>query len=271
MYHLFTVQRQRNWHADEREKKLLRELKSHSKALTRLEKNLANIAMANGKRSGLAKLVKTDPAVQKALDDFSTWRDEFEATDLPPADQRFEDLDEDLRIPFVTPTVDVVICIHNALDDVKICLDATLRRSPKIRQLILVNDGSDRETSRWLRDFTDRIDVPVTLIHNPEQRGYTIAANQGLRATPADYVVLLNSDTIPTRGWIERLVACGESDKNIAVVGPLSNAASWQSVPRNALPKTATGRSTSCPAASAPTTSPRNSPSITSRAIRAPN
>ena len=234
MYHLFTVQRQRTWHADEREKKLLRELKAHSKALTRLEKNLASIATANGQRSGLSKLVKTDPAVQKALDDFSTWKEEFEAADLPPADRdhRSEDLDEDLRVPLVTPTVDVVICIHNALDDVKTCLDATLRRSPKMRQLILVNDGSDKETSQWLRDFTDRIDVPVTLIHNPEQRGYTIAANQGLRATPADYVVLLNSDTIPTRGWIERLVACGESDKNIVVVGPLSNAASWQSVPK---------------------------------------
>lgn len=232
MYHLFTVQRQRSWHADEREKKLHRELKAHSKALTRLEKNLASIAAASGQRSGLGKLVKIDPAVKKALDDFSTWRDEFEAADLPPADQRSEDLDEDLRVPFVTPTVDVVICIHNALDDVKICLDATLRRSPKMRQLILVNDGSDKETSQWLRDFTDRIDVPATLIHNPEQRGYTIAANQGLRATPADYVVLLNSDTIPTRGWIERLVTCGESDQNIVVVGPLSNAASWQSVPK---------------------------------------
>ncbi len=232
MYHLFTVQRQRSWHADEREKALRRELTQQGKALARLEKNLASIAQASHQRSGLAKLVKLDPAIEKALADFAAWKTAFEATALPPGDQRSEDLDDNLRLPFVSPTVDVVVCIHNALDDVKICLDATLRRSPKMRQLILVNDGSNEETSQWLREFTDTVDVPVNLIHNPEQRGYTIAANQGLRSTPADYVVLLNSDTIPTRSWIERLIACGESDPDIAIVGPLSNAASWQSVPK---------------------------------------
>ncbi len=231
LYHLFNVQRQRSWHGDEREKQLRRELKRQQKAIQRLEKNLLAIVDANENRSGLGKLVKTDPKTLAALDDFAAWKDEFAATGASQA-SRSEDLDENLRIPFQTPTIDIVVCIHNALDDVKICLDATLRRSPKMRQLILVNDGSDAATSQWLREFTDTIDVPVQLIHNPEQRGYTIAANQGLRATPADYVVLLNSDTIPTRGWLERLVACGESDEKIGIIGPLSNAASWQSVPQ---------------------------------------
>jgi GT2 family glycosyltransferase len=57
------------------------------------------------------------------------------------------------------------------------------------------------------------------------------AANQGLRATTAEYVVLLNSDTIVTQGWLQRLLECGESDPRIGIIGPLSNAASWQSVP----------------------------------------
>ncbi len=231
LYHLFIVQRQRNWHGDEREKKLRRELKQQERTILRLEQNLSAIAAANENRSGLGRLIKLDPKTQAALVDFAAWKKEFETAE-PIDASRSEDLDENLRIPFLTPTIDIVICVHNALDDVKICLDATLRRSPKMRQLILVNDGSDADTSQWLRDFTDTIDVPVQLIHNPEQRGYTIAANQGLRATPADYVVLLNSDTIPTRGWLERLVACGESDEKIGIIGPLSNAASWQSVPK---------------------------------------
>jgi hypothetical protein len=47
----------------------------------------------------------------------------------------------------------------------------------------------------------------------------------------ADYVLLLNSDTIVASGWLDRLVACAESETRIGVVGPLSNTASWQSVP----------------------------------------
>ncbi len=64
-----------------------------------------------------------------------------------------------------------------------------------------------------------------------EAQGYIKAANKGLRASTADYVVLLNSDTIVPRLWIEPLIDCAESDPNIGIVGPLSNAASWQSVP----------------------------------------
>ena len=44
-------------------------------------------------------------------------------------------------------------------------------------------------------------------------------------------MVLLNSDTVVSPEWIDRLVACAESDPRIGVVGPLSNTASWQSIP----------------------------------------
>jgi glycosyltransferase involved in cell wall biosynthesis len=44
-------------------------------------------------------------------------------------------------------------------------------------------------------------------------------------------VVLLNSDTIVTSKWLSGLIACAKSDPRIGMVGPLSNTASWQSVP----------------------------------------
>ena len=52
-----------------------------------------------------------------------------------------------------------------------------------------------------------------------------------MREADGDYVVVLNSDTIVTFGWLERIVACGESDERIGILGPLSNAASHQSLP----------------------------------------
>ena len=61
--------------------------------------------------------------------------------------------------------------------------------------------------------------------------GYTRAANVGLRAARSDYVVLLNSDTIVPRLWLEGMLECMASDDSIGIVGPLSNAATWQSVP----------------------------------------
>lgn len=129
------------------------------------------------------------------------------------------------------PSVDVVVCVHDALDDVRRCLWSLLEKASYPFHLIVVNDGSSAETTAYLEE-AKVLNPRMTLIHNESPpHGYTLAANLGMRAATADYVVLLNSDTIVTHDWLERIVACGESDEKIGILGPLSNAASHQSVP----------------------------------------
>jgi len=128
-----------------------------------------------------------------------------------------------------TEPVDIVICVHDALADVRACLESLLRTTLPPYRLVLVDDGSGAETRDHVAAFA--ADQAATLVRNESARGYTVAANQGLRLTSGEFVVLLNSDTVLTRGWLERLVACAESDSRIGIVGPLSNTASWQSVP----------------------------------------
>ena len=126
--------------------------------------------------------------------------------------------------------VDIVVCVHNALEDVRRCLESVLSRTAMDFTLIVVNDGSDSETMNWLRDTAKRQSV-IQLIETDGPLGYTRAANRGLRAATAPYVVLLNSDTIVPRLWVECLLECLHTDERLGIVGPLSNAASWQSVP----------------------------------------
>ena len=128
-----------------------------------------------------------------------------------------------------TAPVDIVICVHDALADVRACLESLLRTTMPPFRLVLIDDGSGAETRDYLAAFA--ADQAATLVRNETARGYTVAANQGLRLTTGEYVLLLNSDTVLTRGWLDRLVACAESDPQIGIVGPLSNTASWQSVP----------------------------------------
>ena len=128
-------------------------------------------------------------------------------------------------------SVDVVVCVHNAIEDVRQCLSSVLTRSTVDFRLIVVNDGSDAETTTWLRQFTANAKADVELIETNGPLGYTCAANQGLTASRADHVVLLNSDTIVPRLWLEDLLDCMRSNDDVGIVGPLSNAASYQSVP----------------------------------------
>jgi GT2 family glycosyltransferase/glycosyltransferase involved in cell wall biosynthesis len=137
----------------------------------------------------------------------------------------------------VTEKADVIVCVHNALEDVRRCLGSIVKhRSARLNKLILVNDGSDEETTSYLRQFVAEAPVKTALLENPQPGGYTKAANRGLAARQAEYAILLNSDTVVTPDWIERLMACGESDPSIGIIGPISNAATWQSVPQRYSP-----------------------------------
>ncbi len=128
------------------------------------------------------------------------------------------------------PSISIVVCIHNALDYVKVCLRSVTRHTPGDCRLILINDGSDADTTAWLERFAAS-HCGVTLLANHPARGYTCAANRGLRLSDSDYTILLNSDTVVSPDWVEGIVECGESDSRVGIIGPLSNAATYQSVP----------------------------------------
>lgn len=124
----------------------------------------------------------------------------------------------------------VVVCVHNALDYSTICLDSVLQHTPHPYELMIVDDGSDMKTRQAMRDYAESYEH-ITLIRHASAKGYTGAANAGLKASRADYTILLNSDTIVSPGWSEKIIACAQSDETIGIVGPLSNAATYQSVP----------------------------------------
>jgi GT2 family glycosyltransferase/SAM-dependent methyltransferase len=126
-------------------------------------------------------------------------------------------------------TVDVIICVHNALADVSRCLESVLQHTTQPYTLILVDDGSAAETRDYLVGFARQQGCQI--MRNEQAKGYTLAANQGLHLSSADFSILLNSDTIVTPGWVDRMLACAQSDPKIGVVGPLSNCATWQSIP----------------------------------------
>ncbi|THK34626.1 glycosyltransferase [Ensifer sp. MPMI2T] len=131
--------------------------------------------------------------------------------------------------------IDVVVPVFNALDDVKSCLRSLAEASSDYQsRIIIVNDGSDDETTNWLRGAIEGLSneqTVFTLIEHEQNMGYTKAVNTGLRASTAPYVVTLNSDTIVTPYWADGLVRCMHSADDIGICGPLSNAANWQSVP----------------------------------------
>jgi GT2 family glycosyltransferase/glycosyltransferase involved in cell wall biosynthesis len=129
------------------------------------------------------------------------------------------------------PTVDVVVCVHDAFEDLRLCLWSLVGRATRRFRLIIVNDGSDEVTSAFLRRVAAELPAISLIERDSPPHGYTLAANAGMRVSTSGYVVLLNSDTIVPHSWLERIVDHGERHPSIGILGPLSNAATHQSVP----------------------------------------
>lgn len=127
-------------------------------------------------------------------------------------------------------SIDIVIPVHNALDDLSACLASVERWwSRAIGQIILVDDASDGETADWLDRYAAAHPC-VRLIRQTTNGGFTASVVAGLAESGAAFALLLNSDTIVTPGWIDRLWHALTRRPTTALAGPLSNNAYMQTV-----------------------------------------
>lgn len=131
-----------------------------------------------------------------------------------------------------TPCIDIIICVHNALDDVKNCLRSVIETDyyDGNINIIIVDDGSDEITELFLRKFAEK-QPNAKIIRREKASGYTVAANVGLNNSYSEYLVMLNSDTVVPKMWISKMLNVFCDRPEAGMVGPMSNAATWQSVP----------------------------------------
>lgn len=124
----------------------------------------------------------------------------------------------------------VVVCVHNAPEASRACIDSLIQSRSLPYRIILVDDASQPDCAAMLARYADAFDF-IRYLQLDQNLGYTAAANHGLAQASGQFAVLLNSDTEVSTGWLEALIDCALSAPDIGLVGPLSNAASWQSVP----------------------------------------
>jgi GT2 family glycosyltransferase len=127
-------------------------------------------------------------------------------------------------------SVDIVICVYNAVEETLDCLESIARNTSLPHTVTVIDDKSGDTTRMQLRTYV-RGKPWIRLIENETNLGYTKSANIGMSRSSAEWVVLLNSDTIVTPGWLEGMFEVVEAHPKAAMIGPVSNAASWQSVP----------------------------------------
>ncbi|HEX6795812.1 MAG TPA: glycosyltransferase [Casimicrobiaceae bacterium] len=128
--------------------------------------------------------------------------------------------------------VDVVVPVYNAADDLRRCVDSVLACTSVPFTLVLVDDASpDPRIAGYFDALARLADPRIVLLRNAQNLGFTATANRGMQRSRSD-IVLLNSDTRVTLGWLDALIRCAASDARIATVTPFSNNAEICSFPR---------------------------------------
>ena len=125
---------------------------------------------------------------------------------------------------------DIIIPVHNAPADTAACLNSLLAASADFARLIVIDDASESATVEVITHRSEQ-SPKMSVITLPERLGYTRVANLGLRESSAEIKTLLNSDTLVVPGWTAKVESIFARLPEVGIVGPLSNAASTQSVP----------------------------------------
>jgi len=155
--------------------------------------------------------------------------EQWEAIGTPKINNCTPPRDTAWAIDTVLDVPEIVVPVFNATKSVLDCLLSIFSKTDIPYLLTVVDDGSFPETSAAIHKAIGN--SPWCRIITGQNEGYTVAINKAVKSSVGSTIVILNSDTVVTSGWLTGLLRCLRSDSKVGLAGPLSNAASWQSIP----------------------------------------
>jgi len=133
----------------------------------------------------------------------------------------------------------IIVPVFNALEQLEACLRSISRTAPTDTQVLLIDDAStDKRVLPLLQAWVNDAKPYRRLLMNEINEDFVATVNRGMRLADTD-VVLLNSDTEVTSGWLRCLAACLDSDPSIATATPWSNNGEIVSIPAFCVPNPA--------------------------------
>lgn len=109
----------------------------------------------------------------------------------------------------------VVIVSFNTREQTLACLDSVFETAPAGTEVIVVDNGSSDGSGRAIRER-----YPTVVVDEAgENLGFAKGVNRGVSQTVADYVLLLNPDTIVLPGSLDRLMTFATRHPEFGVFG----------------------------------------------------
>ncbi|MDL5036564.1 glycosyltransferase [Comamonas sp. Y6] len=122
------------------------------------------------------------------------------------------------------PSISVVVLTYNNWAYTEACLDSLFTRTdyPGQLEVVAADNASSDETVERLKEWATR-EPRLKLVLNESNLGFSAGNNTGLAAATSDYLVMLNNDTVVTRGWLLSLLRHFQATPSLGLLGPATN------------------------------------------------
>ncbi|MFH1612101.1 MAG: glycosyltransferase family 2 protein [bacterium] len=124
------------------------------------------------------------------------------------------------------PKVYIIILNWNGWQDTIECLKSIEKNNCPNYQVVVVDNGSTNESVAKIKRHCERAEGErgnlVEIIENKENLGFSGGNNVGMKYAlekGADYVLLLNNDTVVDKSFLSALIAVGEKNSKAGLLG----------------------------------------------------
>ena len=122
----------------------------------------------------------------------------------------------------ISPSAAIVLLNYNGLEDTRKCLASLERITYRPLLVIVVDNGSQEDSTGILR-----LEFPwCAVIRSERNEGWAGGNNIGIRyalGKDAEYVILLNNDTVVSEELVSRLMDAARAHPEFGIIGPVIN------------------------------------------------
>lgn len=114
-------------------------------------------------------------------------------------------------------TTSIIIPTYNGLTLLKECIDSIRRYTETPYEIIVIDNGSTDGTVDYCGEER------LLFVSLPDNAGFPVACNLGMRMASGDTLLLLNNDVVVSHHWLSNMLKCLESMSHVGIVGPMTN------------------------------------------------
>jgi GT2 family glycosyltransferase/glycosyltransferase involved in cell wall biosynthesis len=119
--------------------------------------------------------------------------------------------------------ISIVIPVYNALPLAKLCLQSLYAHGSALSfEVIIIDNGSAPDVERWLLQ-EELTHTNLRHLRYAEPLGFARSVNAGAGIATGETLIILNSDTIVTPGWMDELHGALMADPTLGALTPITN------------------------------------------------